>query len=233
MAESGDIGKVIDKARKLLQLRGRAATPGEAQAAARVLALLLDKHRLQVADLELQGAADPEAIHIDERPLVRDRLRIARWQSQLIGVLCEHYGVARWRRIARKSGHAIHLCGRSSDIEMVRYMFGWLTVEAERIVQTECAGQHRIAFASWRDGFVQGIEHQLLLARQVARSGSGPAGLVLRDRFEQAEKFMEKNVKLSPFRRRSKHRINNRAHLAGMRRGKEQHLGPKLQHKET
>jgi hypothetical protein len=233
------VNEVIEKARRLLQLRDRAATPGEAQAAARALAKMLDKHRISIAELEMRGDQDAEPMVADEsEPLLRYK-RLPIWKKDLLRTLCEHYGVACWRngrvrgydyRGRRRVSYAMHMCGRKSDMDMVRYMFAWLSNETENLSRQECAGLGSVSHNSWRRGFVDGIKKQLRMARDDIAEHSSDAALVLRRRRDDASDLMRKLIELTAKPKRSYHYLYNdpEAHAAGKRRGEAQHLGDRL-----
>lgn len=233
------MNEVIDKARRLLQLRDRAATPGEAQAAARALAKMLDKHRISIAELEMRGDQDAEPMSADKQePLLRYK-RLPLWKKDLVRALCEHYGVACWRngRVRgydhhgrRRVSYAMHMCGRKSDMDMVRYMFAWLSAETECLSRQECAGLGSVSHNSWRRGFVAGIKKQLRMARDDVAEQNSDAALVLRRRRDDASDVMRKLIDLAGKPRTSYHYLYNDpvAHAAGVRRGEAQHLGDSL-----
>lgn len=227
---------VIGRARKLLRLRDRAGTAGEAQAAARALGKLLDKHRLTVAEVELRDSASTPVL-ISEDPLISFG-RLPKWRSALARKLCRHYGVAFWRRKyedgANRRGHrryryAIHLCGRAEDIEMTRFMFTWLSAEAERLSHAECSGWGGVTHNSWRAGFVDGIAKQLRAARETVAEGKAEAALVLFGRYEAAAEHMRKRVTgLQSKTRVRRWTEDATARAAGQERGERQHLGKSL-----
>jgi hypothetical protein len=232
------MNEVIEKARKLLQLREHAATPGEAQAAARALAKMLDKHRISIAELEMAGEAESEQIVADDNDPLLTYSRLAGWRRSLVHVLCTHYGVACWRkgriftdmRGRRKRKSAMHMCGRPSDMAMVRYMYAWLSTEIERLSRQECAGSGAVSHNSWRRGFVHGIESQLMMARDDASEDNSKAALVLRKRREDAREFMRRAIDgLTNGRKLYGHVYHDAiAYAIGKRRGESQHLGDKL-----
>jgi hypothetical protein len=232
------VNEVIEKARKLLQLRERAATPGEAQAAARALAKMLDKHRISIAELEMRGDRDAEPMSVDEREPLLTYSRLPIWKKDLIRALCEHYGVACWRngrvrgcdmRGRRRVAYAMHLCGRKSDMAMVRYMFAWLSTETEHLSRQECEGMGSVSHNSWRRGFVAGISKQLRMVRDDVTSVNTEAALVLRKRRDDASDFLRRMIKLAKAKK-TYHYLDHdpEAHAAGKRRGETQHLGDKL-----
>lgn len=229
---------ILDRARKLLRLRERAATPGEAQAAARALAKLLDKHRITIASLEMSGAADAQSMFADKTDPLLTFTRLPGWKSHLIKLLCRHYGVAYWRRKSTRGAdgrgrqlysYAIHLCGREDDVAVVRQMFAWLSVEATRLSHGECEGRGAPSHNSWRRGFVAGIGRQLTGARAEVSTLHADAAMALRNRYDDAREFMRESVEGLRFAtRRRKWWHDKHAHAAGKQRGESQHLGDKI-----
>lgn len=219
---------ILEKAQKLLTLRDRAATEGESLAAARALAILLEKHRLTTAEVETASPDQREEIAIDEeRPLFIIK-RLAVWKHRLLNVLTRQYGCATFRRRGML-GNAQHLVGQPSDIAMVRYMWAWLTNEIECLVRVS-PFRGRVARDSFREGFVMGIAEQFIAAKaEAVGSSSSEAGLVLASRFEDAIKHMHKGIKgLRTQPVYTTRRVHHGAMNAGKRRGLNHHLGGSL-----
>ncbi len=226
---------IIEKAKKLLALRDRAATQGEAEAAARALAKMLDKHRITMAEIATQKG-DTETIVADTRtPLIEWR-RAVSWRRALVKALCAHYGVASWRAKTfvgfsrgrrRRYKYAMHLCGRPSDVALVRYLFAWLSAELARISDNVCSGRGHSFKNSWMLGFVEGINQQLNAAREEVAKEMGESALALLDRQQEAHVALEQQVEGLTTLRYSM-RIDGAAHAAGKKRGKAHHLGDKL-----
>lgn len=229
------MNEIIQKAKKLIALRDRAGTPDEAKAAARALAGLLEKHRISLTELE-SGGAPKERIIADTAESIISWLRGTAWRRELLDRLCEHYGVANWfwqkhAGFTRAGNHrwekAFHLCGRPSDIAMVRYMFAWLSNETVRLGKNECAGRGRSFSNGWMLGFVDGIAKQLNAVREEVNVDEETA-LALRDRFKESEEEMYKQVEGLKLHSRSI-KFDPVAHVSGRRRGEQHHLGDTLE----
>lgn len=224
---------IVEKAKKLIQLQERAGTPGEALAAAKALAGLLDKHRIALAELESAGAADPEAfvLHRDEPLYAFQRVQV--WRRDLCYVLGEHYGVATWQRTrkfrdGRPSDHFICACGRRTDIELLRSMYVWLGAEIERLSASECQGLGGRYANSWRLGFVAGVQQQLRGLREQNCEASTTA-MVVYGRSEQALDYLRSQLeKLGTVKYRHRGGHDRWAFQSGFVRGWQQHLGPHL-----
>lgn len=226
---------IIEKAKKLLALRDRAGTRAEAEAAARALARILDKHRITMAEIATQKGDDETIVADAKLPLIEWRRAVA-WRRSLINALCAHYGVACWRA-KRYIGHArdgrrryvyaMHLCGRPSDVALVRYLFAWLSTELARISEVECAGRGNSFKNSWMLGFAEGINQQLNAAREEIAKEMGDGALALLNRQQEAMMALEQQIKGLTTIKYSM-RIHGDAHEAGKKHGKSHHLGDKL-----
>jgi hypothetical protein len=187
---------VIARARKLIQLRDRTTSAGEAQAAAKALAVLLDKHRLEEAEIELgtEPSLSAEGFSVDEKPLASYR-RAERWRINLAVVLARHFSVAIWRRSVLGK-HSIHMCGRLGDVAMLREMYRWLADDIPRLCANECKGEPFAVRWSWRSGFVLGLTESLAAARSaaVAEHRNAKMAMVLARRAADAEAFLERHL---------------------------------------
>lgn len=189
---------VVDKCRKLLSLRERAGTPAEATAAAGRLAALLEKHRMSEAQLEVDTGPRGDYTAEVDAPIVGWR-KLKPWRLHLVRVLCDHYGVVWWERGMKDSRaapgvrkRALHLCGRSDDVRIVRDMYAWLCSEAK-----PPAGLGRGAGDSWRLGFVAGIERQLVAVRAqtaAAAAAGNQCAMVLVGRKDAALDELKKRL---------------------------------------
>ena len=227
--------RVVRTARKLLALRERAGSPGEAQAAAAVLAAYVDKHRIAVSEIEEKTGSE-EGVTLDEkRPLLVFR-STRPWRLALCAVLCDHYGVAWWQRTeatgrdgrGRVFERAVYLCGRPSDIELVRHFFAWLSAEAVALSRLRVKGQRR-GRASFLAGFAVGLGKQLRAGRRRMEDESSRA-LVLRSRLSRAKDHLTNAFDLSPFpgRQMRSLQLDGPAFDAGVASGEAMHLGKRM-----
>jgi hypothetical protein len=233
---------VVETCHRLLALQKRAATPGEAQAAAGALARLIERHRLTMAEIEGVGGAGGPVLM--PSPIYECK-RTEPWRRQLIGGLCRHFGVAAWsdvRRVRTSIGRPrvmstkVYLCGRPSDVECVRSMYAWLSVEAERLGL--CAvpdgtnrRRSRSRRRSWLIGFANGIYAQFNSAKTEACAAPGVSSKAivrLDSRYDEAFAAIEaafRDVKDAPMRAAT---VETSAFLAGVEAGEAIHLGPRL-----
>lgn len=232
---------VRQKIRSLRELERRATTQGEAEAAARAAAALLEKYRLSEAEVEAAGAEPNEACVVDEEPFYSYR-RAERWKLDLIHVLVGHYGVVWYRertmhgRRARgsrnRASYKICLVGRPSDVFIVRHFYAWLTAEAVRLVPewhpARPTPRARLT-RSWLLGFVRGIQDQLKSAHaEVHATGSKTALVKLNERLDDAKRYLrafDPNMETIGDRVR---KVHMEAYQKGRERGLEQHLGEAL-----
>jgi hypothetical protein len=220
----------VEKARKLLRLKERAGSEFEAIAAARALAALLDKHRIAIAELEASGQRLPEPFAADpDRPLYAF-IRSRPWRRELCFALGDHFGVALWRRTRIWKGgdreHGICMCGRPSDIELLRDMYEWLCSEIVSLSAEQCAGRGPAYANSWRRGFVHGVHKQLASLRDATRECSCVA-IELYGRLDKAREYLEALCE-GHVRKRSDSPMNYPAYREGFARGALHHLGPRF-----
>lgn len=228
----------IDTARKLLRLKDRAGTPAEALAAARALSKLLDKHRIAVTELEMDGSQDAEPFEAAKDDPLYEFKRVQPWKRDLGSVLAKHFGCAYWQRTRKfhtgqTSEHAMCLCGRPSDIALVRGMYTWLTGEIAQLSVTHCRGEGARYSNSWRKGFVTGVDIQLTATRDELQAKT-TAAMVLYGREEQAQKYLQSVFEqMGTITWKSSVRADRTAYFAGLRVGKTSPLGPRLQGAEA
>lgn len=146
------IENVLDKVRKLLRL-STSSNANEAALAAAKAQELIDRHNLSAAMLALENAEpvrgmDDEPIR-DWRESALDSGKVLdRWRGYLASTIaganaCKAYG----------SGGDLFLVGRASDVETVRYMYGWIVREVERLTTAVGNGMGR----TWRNNFRLGV----------------------------------------------------------------------------
>jgi len=235
---------VVETCRRLLKLKQRAGTPAEAQAAAVALARLLDKHRLSLVDIEAGADSPIESCVVDmDNPLYAWGKRVAPWKRNLAIVLCDHWGVAQWERYARYTNGdrrvRLCLCGRPSDVALVREFFAYLVGEALQLSVPFCKGRGRAYATSWLRGFVRGLYDQLAASRaelkqEAAAEGKQGAAMVLWvGRAEESAEALRAAVpKIKDVRSRASPVVSREAFGQGYVAGKTVHVGRTLHHSE-
>lgn len=222
-----DIYHVIDKVKKLRSLTF-SNNANEAAAAASAANKLIDQYRLSEIDLAVEGS-DSDSI-VEDDSYIYETGRITQWKSNLIRVLASHYGVADYINNYYPEGRKVSkfkLVGRSSDIQIVRYMFAWLNTECQRLSNLQVKGQGHVVVASYCRGFVAGIAIQLKASRQeIQKNATSSAIIKLDARLQESEKFLySKHADLKSVETKSHSKLNPQAFMAGQQQGKNIHLG--------
>ena len=155
-----DVNALLGKVRKLLQL-ATSSNQHEAAMAAAKAQTLIDENNLADALLQLDGAAEaPEEPIIDfgSREALDDTSpgKLIRWRTALASRLCQVNGCRLWR----DSG-VLHIVGRPSDVSAVRYLYGYLSHEVERLAKVNGSGCGRTWLNNYRLGCVDAINHRL------------------------------------------------------------------------
>jgi hypothetical protein len=230
-----NISPIIEKVQKLLAL-AKSSNAGEAANAAAAANKLIDQYRLSVADLEYKGQAE-EPVEEDQS-FIYETGKVTRWKVELIDALVKHYGLYVWNDADWSSGRMYtryRLVGRKSDITIAKYLYSWLSVECQRLVGLYANGQSssrsagRIYVASYCDGFVAGIKHQLAVSRSEVQKDSTSEALVkINARCGLSKDYAHSIHKLSESKSYSRHRVNKEAFTNGEISGKNIHLGASM-----
>jgi uncharacterized protein DUF2786 len=176
---------VIDKIRKLLAL-SKSANPHEAANAAARAAELMFEHKIEAADLEIAGHGKRPMEAVTEETLLDGEWR-AFWKGTLAdgvarSMSCRVYWYGPWMQII----------GRKSDVNTVRYLFGFLVLEIERMA-TEGWTQRSALVAEhgtkWKNAFRWGAVHAIgrrLYEQSVAREAMAHTGALVLVRRDEA-----------------------------------------------
>ena len=218
---------VIDKVRKLLQL-SQSDNANEAATAAAMANKLLDQYRLSMADVD----DDIEKI-IDDPQYIYSSKRMIGWKVALAKCLATHYGCYVWNEYfttmtGRKQSN-LRLAGRQSDIDIVKYMYAWLTTECERLSKKEAYGNGKVYVNSYCRGFVAGVGEQLKESRkEVAQQVTSTAIVKIDSRAQEAESWLKSHRDIQKAKGSYHVQLDPSAYKAGQTRGKNIHLGKKL-----
>lgn len=227
-----DLESILKKVRSLRDLAARAGTMAEAETAAAQADALIQKYRLEEADVEARGE-QAEAIGEDETPLWTGS-KFEPFRAKLAAVLSEHYGCVTFasRSFIRSSQVGVSLCiaGRASDVAIVRYMFAWLLAEITRLAGREYGASSKNAF---RHGAVLGVSRALEIAKarteaDHARTAGHSAALAVSSRFEETKQWLATVHGKMGSARASATTGDTSAYLRGMRAGQSFNIGASL-----
>ncbi len=224
-----DISDVIEKVKKLLALT-KSSNAGESANAARAANKLIDAYRLSQADIE-QSETTESVTEDDQHAYVSGR--VTRWKEILLMNLTKHYGAYLWNDCHWPNGRKVsryRLVGRRSDIDIIKFLFSWISSECQRLCDLEGRGKGKVFCNSYCLGFVSGIKAQLASSRtEVAKEYSSNALVKIDQRAIDAVKYaaiLHPNLKAQV--RHSGSMIDPGARDAGFQQGKNFHLGKNL-----
>ena len=195
MDTTDKIKKIIAKIAHLRELASKAGTQAEAEAAAGMAEKLIAQYEIEEADLEARGDQASEEVGEADPLHVYAGTNAEGWRGSLAHGLANVHGCFSYQ--SHDHGKAVQkIAGRPSSVAIVRYLFGWLTYEIERLAQNERGRSARHAF---KMGAVCGYLSVLRKAHREAttaqQSASGQSfGLVVADRTKEAQRFLEKTT---------------------------------------
>jgi hypothetical protein len=197
------------KAVKLLRL-AQSSNENEAALAMSRAQELIDRHKLTNLSLDLDTENPPEdIINFTHDPLDEGSAARATWRWRLaLGIAstnqCKLYGY----------GKRLILVGRPSDATAVRYLYGWMVREIERLAAAKCAGCGRTFWNNFRIGAANAVRDRLVEHQQetfaavkneaAAESQGSTLALVrvnnaiakLDKRMDEVRDWTKKNIKL-------------------------------------
>jgi len=195
--------KLHRRINKLLRLAGNNPSIEEATLAAAHAQRLMDEHNLTEAMLELDGKQtepDEEIIDFGKHgaPLDTDLARGKSYKYVLTSVLSKLHGVLIYR-----GGGQLHIVGRPTDVETVRYIFSYLVNQIEALVAKHGRGMG----VTWRNNYCTGAangvgqrlreEHGAWRKEQRAPFANNPNALM---RVDQAlERIQQKHQEARDF----------------------------------
>jgi uncharacterized protein DUF2786 len=158
------VSDVLNKVRKLLRL-ANSPNPNEAALAAAKAQQLIDEHKLSAAllveETGVDGPDEPiENFARKDAPLDTGQ-KLDRWRIALAGAVSR----ANACRIYSMGGN-IEIVGRPSDVETVRYLFGYLKSETNQLVERDGKGCGRTWRNNYRLGVVDTIQRKLWAERE-------------------------------------------------------------------
>lgn len=206
---------LINRVHGLLKLAANNPNAEEAAAAAAMAQRLIDEHNLAGALLEYDGTKrdDEPIIDFSEKGAPLDGTsptKLIRWRSSLAMSLAYYNSC----RIFFTSG-TLHIVGRPSDVDTVRYLYAYITGETERLCAKDGAGCGRTWRNNYRLGVIDTIRRRLRTShdefvaeqRRLAGATSGTAlmrldGALLR--LEQRGKKAQEKLDAKPGMRKIK-----------------------------
>lgn len=149
---------VMTRVAKLLRL-SQSNNPHEAALAASRAQELIARHNLNIDGILLRGA-EPQKSAEPVDDFGRDPLDSGRdtWRQRLAIAIARQNGC---KTFLRGEDVAICLVGRASGVQTVRYMYGYLVREVERLATVECKGCGRTYWNNFRLGCVETIAIRL------------------------------------------------------------------------
>lgn len=179
-----DLEKIIEKVARLRAL-STSSNVHEATAAAALAEKLIAQYRLSEADLEI----DSEESELVEEEVFQYGHNLSSWKCTLIAGLSKHYGCVGLIRLGKPKRHISF--GRKSDIELVKYMFSWLSLEIARLSQGACKGRGKGFSNSFCHGAVCGVLDAMHRESEAQRSHATSTALAVVDaRLGQSQEFM-------------------------------------------
>lgn len=215
---------LFKKIKGLLALSQNSTNAGESAAAAYAAQKLLEKHKLNLAEIELLTGAKQisEEILNCMTPLYSGK-RIVAWKSDLAAVLakfnsCKMYVGNEIDRIE------FRLIGRQSDIDIVRYMFCSIASQIEA-ASDQALHKGKGAGKTFTNNFKHAAMREVLRrldeARNEARKKASTNAIVLVDnRMKEVEDWQQKNYSLKKGRPRVQTRRDTNGVLQGIIAGR-------------
>lgn len=168
--------EAIEKAVKLLRL-AQSSNQHEAALAASRAQEIMDRHKLEglSADYDTDKPKQPDEPIADfKADLMDPSTQNATWKSRLAATVakvneCKVY--IRKQRTYAPNGKAtltsgFAIVGRASDAQTVRYIYGWLSGEIDRLAHAQCAGYGATFYNNFRIGAVESVCARLEAARK-------------------------------------------------------------------
>ena len=145
MNTSDKIKSIIEKIAHLRALASKAGTQAEAEAAAGMAEKLIAQYEIEEADLEARGDQASENVEEADPLHVYAGTNAEGWRGSLAHGLANVHGCFSYQ--SHDAGKAVQkIAGRPSSVAIVRYLFGWLCYEIERLAQNERGRSARHAF---------------------------------------------------------------------------------------
>lgn len=198
--------EAIYKATKLLRL-AQSSNQHEAALAAARAQEIMDRFKIESLSISEQSAPEEPIKDFRNDPLETELKSKVAWKIQLASAVARHNQC----RIYIMGG-PIAIVGRPSDVTTVRYLYGWLVREVNRIAGRDTAGYGRIYSNNFRLGMIDTIRERLAEQRQQtdsalraeAAQNNGLALVIVNkaltkrsEQLAQVDRWMQSNLRLN------------------------------------
>ncbi len=200
--------KIIDRIRNLRNLANKNPNKHESEAAASAAAKYMAEFQISEAELVSRGEAIAEGIELDEDHCIYETGRATPWKAELAfgvaklnGLFCLKYAIRHSE--THRQGSRFRVFGRKSDIAVAIYMFEYLVVTIQELVNAEYPAGNFGADSSgrlgakrgvnplkesWALGCVRGFLSKMNAEKEaVLRSGSSAAMVLVSNKAQEAE----------------------------------------------
>jgi hypothetical protein len=209
--------EAIEKAKKLLRL-AESDNVHEAALAAQRAQEILDRYELTATVLDQEEVESIEDFSVKGAFLDRCKgKQLATWKSYLSAVIAKANGCrtfVRWEQnyLNRQANATLHIVGRPSDAEKVRYLYRFLAAEVERLCQRDGKGCGKTWRNQFRLGVVDTVKTRLYEGQQATVAAmrteyaANPQALVKLDvavakldgRLSAVDDWMQANLTMKP-----------------------------------
>lgn len=195
MADESVIKRIIG----LRELAKNNANSEEAATASAIADKLIAKYRVEE---ELLNPKTSKVI-LDSNYIYTTG-RVVGWKAALVSIIAKAYSCATCIVYTKPEGRKVssfQLAGTQEDIDIVHYMFGWISSEIERLTKVNGKDKGHIFCNSYAEGFVDAIKTKLYNNNQDRKAENADseycAALVRIDnRTEQSLSFLKSSFKL-------------------------------------
>lgn len=186
------IESVMKKITALRNLANKAGTREEAEAAAAHAERLISEYHIEEAQLDAASTAvSVESVEEGDYLCSWEKQR-ASWIGGLAHGLCSLHGCYSFSTYENGEfgNGGVRIAGRASDVAIVRYLFGWLVYEINRLAQREHGRAARNAFRIGAvNGFIQAMRRAQESTFASQQAGKPSASIVLADRVGLAKRL--------------------------------------------
>ena len=219
---------ILHRIKKLKALADDKANVNEAANAAAMAQKLIEKHRIEEAELfELTDEEEQEEVG-EENLETFNGTNLVRWRLDLANRVSYHNNckIISYKGNRRSGKPAkITIVGRPNDVATVRYLFQSLTRDIERLCKLlRPHGGGKSWSNSFRVGAVHAIGQKMKEAKAAARVGASTQALVRVDNAMNAVDAMMKELGVGKARKYT-HYVDPYAYQAGKRAGKDLNIG--------